>query len=147
MQKRHFIFRSYAIICFGVIFILGTINVNGQAPDTSNVLKIRKSYVEADFFPRIHDVFDGNITKSELMDPRGIYTIAPMDIISFELHSFDREKEIIMKSTSQFLTPIMKNHIKNLYPESILYFRNIRGRDKEGRSLILNPIRLVIVKE
>ena len=62
-------------------------------PDTTTaVLKIRKKYTEGDYFPRIHDKVTGAIKRSELMDPRGIYTVAPLHITAFELHSFQKEK-------------------------------------------------------
>ena len=152
MSKRYFIFGKTALIYYGAVGVCCSSYLNSAAqeiqPDTSKaVLKIRKKYTEADYFPRIHDKFDGKITRSELMDPRGVYTVAPLNIVSFELHSFDRENEIVMKSNSCFLTPAMKKHIKQLPDGAPLYFRNIIAYDEKDNKYILNGLRYFISKE
>lgn len=132
------------VCCFGY---LGGIAQETQPDTTKAVLKIRKKYTEADYFPRIHDKFDGKIKRSELMDPRGIYTVAPLNVVSFELHSFDRENEVVMKSSSCFLTPIMRKHIKSLPDGAPLYFRNIVAFDEKNNKYILNGLRYTIEEE
>ena len=132
---------------FVLISIFLCLSVSAQdTTATHGTIKIRKKYTEADHWPRIAAKFDGKITPAELCHPKGIYTIYPMRILSFELKSSYIKDSALVSSNSNQLTDEMCKIVTALPEGAILHFENIMAVDSQGKTVRLNSLRYVLHK-
>ena len=106
-------------------------------------IKLKKKYVEADYWPRIAGKLNGTISSAELCHPKGIYTVYPMEIKSFELHC-SYLKDGILKARGHELSDEMCKLVTALPSNAIVHFQNIVAIDDKGRELKLNSLRYTI---
>lgn len=98
-----------------------------------------------DLYPRISDKIGGSISRSELLNNKGITTEADVNIIHFELHLIDGLGGKVFAEDGNQLNSEMKNALKNVAPGETIYFENIRGKIKNGTEVRLEPLRYVLM--
>lgn len=131
--------------CFIVVLSFILFGIHSIAQDTTqhNSIKLKKAYVEADYWPRIAQKMSGSITSAELCHPKGIYTKYPSEILEFELKcSYIREGEPII-SHGPDLTQEMCKIVSTLPSGAIVHFENIKAR-MDGKVVTLNALRFTI---
>lgn len=98
-----------------------------------------------DLTPRINGKANGNITREDLLDNKGLTTNADVSIIHFELHLIDGLGGKVFEEESNQLSKDMKEALKNVNQGEMIYFENIKGKTPEGHIVRLNPLRYVLL--
>lgn len=104
----------------------------------------KASFNMIDLSPRINGKLDGNITREELLDNKGLTTNADVSIIHFELHLIDGLGGKVFEEESNQINPEMKEALKNVRKGETIYFENIKGKTTDGAIVKLNPLRYVL---
>lgn len=113
---------------------------------TSDESKEKKSSFDPmDLTPRIAGKLNGEITRDELFDNKGLTTNADVSIIHFELHLIDGLGGKVFEEQSNQLNQQMKAALKNVEKGETIYFENIRGKTSDGHVVRLNPLRYVLL--
>ncbi|WP_027419260.1 GldM family protein [Crocinitomix catalasitica] len=99
---------------------------------------------EMELAPRIHNKLGGKITRSELLDNKGITTVADISIIHFEMHLIDGLGGEVFEAENNQLNDEMKKAIAKVEEGETIYFQNIKARIKDGLEIRLNPLRYVL---
>jgi hypothetical protein len=98
-----------------------------------------------DLTPRINGIMNGDITREDLFNNKGITTGSDVSIIHFELHLIDGLGGKVFEEESNQLSEEMKNALLNTGKGETIYFENIKGRTSDGRVVRLNPLRYVLL--
>lgn len=98
-----------------------------------------------DMTPRINGKANGDITREDLLDNKGLTTNADVSIIHFELHLIDGLGGKVFEEESNQLNKDMKDALKNVNQGEMIYFENIKGKTPEGHIVRLNPLRYVLL--
>lgn len=98
-----------------------------------------------DLTPRINGRANGDITREDLLDNKGLTTNADVSIIHFELHLIDGLGGKVFEEESNQLNKEMKEALKNVNQGEMIYFENIKGKTSEGHVVRLNPLRYVLL--
>jgi hypothetical protein len=106
---------------------------------------IKNEPIAMELYPRISGKMGGSISRSELLNNKGITTEADVNIIHFELHLIDGLGGKVFVEDGNQLNYEMKNALKNAAPGETIYFENIRGKIKNGTEVRLEPLRYVLM--
>lgn len=98
-----------------------------------------------DLTPRINGKLNGNITREDLLDNKGITTGSDVSIIHFELHLIDGLGGRVFEEESNQLNQEMRSAVLNITKGETIYFENIKGKTSDGRVVRLNPLRYVLL--
>jgi len=98
-----------------------------------------------DLTPRINGKLNGDITRSDLLDNKGITTGSDVSIIHFELHLIDGLGGKVFEEESNQLNQEMRSAIENVTQGETVYFENIKGKTSDGKVVRLNPLRYVLL--
>ena len=98
-----------------------------------------------DLEPRINGKMNGDITREDLFDNKGITTGTDVSIIHFELHLIDGLGGKVFEEESNQLNQEMRTALHNIGKGETIYFEDIRGRTSDGRVVRLNPLRFVLL--
>ena len=98
-----------------------------------------------DLTPRINGKLNGNITREDLLDNKGITTGTDVSIIHFELHLIDGLGGRVFEEESNQLNQEMRSAVHNISKGETIYFENIKGKTADGRVVRLNPLRYVLL--
>lgn len=110
-------------------------------PELSNT---KKSEI-VDLMPRISGKANGNISRNELFDNKGITTESDVSVIHFELHLIDGLGGKVFKEEGNHLSSEMKDALKKINSGETIYFENIQGKTQKGDVVRLNPLRYVLM--
>jgi hypothetical protein len=110
-----------------------------------SINEIPKTFSFMDLHPRISGKIDGNITKDELMDDKGLTTNSDVEIISFQLHVVEGMSSKVFDSDGNKLNSEMKLAIENVNVGEEVYFEKIKGKATTGEVFRLSPIRYVML--
>jgi hypothetical protein len=119
-----------------------TLNVTETAVDHSDT---KTGNETLDLTPRINGIMNGDITREDLFNNKGITTGSDVSIIHFELHLIDGLGGKVFEEESNQLNDDMKNALLNTGKGETIYFENIKGRTSDGRVVRLNPLRYVLL--
>jgi len=106
---------------------------------------VNKVFNYFDFHPRISGKVNGDITKNELFDDKGLVTNTNVEVIHFELHLVDGGGGKVFEENGHLLTSEMKEAIENVEIGDEIYFEDIQGVSKKGEKVRLNPLRYTIL--
>lgn len=95
--------------------------------------------------PRIGGKINGNISRDELFDNKGITTQSDVSIIHFELHLIDGLGGKVFEEESNQLNDEMKAALKMINQGETIYFENIKAKTEDGVVVRLNPLRYVLM--
>jgi len=98
-----------------------------------------------DLTPRINGKMNGEITREDLMDNKGLTTNSDVSIIHFELHLIDGLGGKVFEEESNQLNQQMKTAIGDVGRGETIYFENIKGKTSDGFIVRLNPLRYVLL--
>ncbi|MBI3136804.1 MAG: hypothetical protein HYZ14_19170 [Bacteroidetes bacterium] len=98
-----------------------------------------------DLTPRINGKMNGDITREDLMDNKGLTTNSDVSIIHFELHLIDGLGGKVFEEESNQLNQQMKTALDGVERGETIYFENIRGKTSDGFIVRLNPLRYVLL--
>lgn len=98
-----------------------------------------------DLEPRINGIMNGDITREDLFDNKGITTGSDVSIIHFELHLIDGLGGKVFEEESNQLNQDMRNALHNTGKGETIYFEDIKGRTPDGKVVRLNPLRYVLL--
>lgn len=112
---------------------------------TSESEEVNKVFNYFDFHPRISGKINGNITKRELFDDKGLVTNTNVEVVHFELHLVDGVGGKVFEENGHLLTSEMKEAIENVIIGDEIYFEDIQGVTKKGEKVRLNPLRYTIL--
>jgi hypothetical protein len=98
-----------------------------------------------DLSPRISNKIGGEITRSELLDNKGITTAADASIIHFEMHLIDGLGGQVFEAEDNQLNEEMKQALSKVRKGETVYFENIRARVRDGLEVKLNPLKYVLL--
>ncbi len=107
--------------------------------------EVKNSAAPIDLTPRINGRANGDITREDLLDNKGLTTNADVSIIHFELHLIDGLGGKVFEEESNQLNKDMKDALKNVNQGEMIYFENIKGKTAEGHIVRLNPLRYVLL--
>lgn len=119
------------------------VNVDFNSKDESSEVKNTSDPI--DLTPRINGRANGDITREDLLDNKGLTTNADVSIIHFELHLIDGLGGKVFEEESNQLNKEMKEALKNVNQGEMIYFENIKGKTAEGHIVRLNPLRYVLL--
>lgn len=105
----------------------------------------KSTFGPIDMTPRINGKMNGDITREDLLDNKGLTTNADVSIIHFELHLIDGLGGKVFEEESNQLNKEMKDALKNVHQGETIYFENIKGKTPEGHIVRLNPLRYVLL--
>jgi hypothetical protein len=105
----------------------------------------KKSFDPMDLTPRINGKMNGEITREDLMDNKGLTTNTDVSIIHFELHLIDGLGGKVFEEESNQLNQQMKTALGKVEQGETIYFENIRGKTSDGFIVRLNPLRYVLL--
>lgn len=117
--------------------------VSKVANESTN--EIPKTFSFMDLHPRISGKIDGNITKDELLDDKGLTTNSDVEIISFQLHVVGGMSSKVFNSEGNTLNSEMKLALKDVNVGEEVYFEKIKGKATTGEVFRLSPIRYVML--
>jgi hypothetical protein len=98
-----------------------------------------------DLTPRINGKMNGEITREDLMDNKGLTTNSDVSIIHFELHLIDGLGGKVFEEESNQLNQQMKTALGGVEKGETIYFENIKGKTSDGFIVRLNPLRYVLL--
>jgi hypothetical protein len=98
-----------------------------------------------DFHPRISGKVNGDITKQELFNDKGLVTNTNVEIVHFELHLINGLGGRVFEENGHLLTNEMKEAISNVEIGDEIYFEDIQGVTKKGENIKLNPLRFTVL--
>jgi hypothetical protein len=119
------------------------VNIDLNSKNESTDLKNTSDPI--DLTPRINGRANGDITREDLLDNKGLTTNADVSIIHFELHLIDGLGGKVFEEESNQLNKDMKEALKNVNQGEMIYFENIKGKTTEGHIVRLNPLRYVLL--
>ena len=113
--------------------------------NNQTVIETKKSFDPMDLTPRINGKMNGEITREDLMDNKGLTTNTDVSIIHFELHLIDGLGGKVFEEESNQLNQQMKTALGKVEQGETIYFENIRGKTSDGFIVRLNPLRYVLL--
>lgn len=113
--------------------------------DEDQILVDTKKSEVVDLMPRIGGKVNGNISRNELFDNKGITTESDVSVIHFELHLIDGLGGKVFKEEGNHLSAEMKAALKKINSGETIYFENIKGKTNKGDVVRLNPLRYVLM--
>jgi len=118
---------------------LTTIDQSDENPNEKN------GFDPMDLTPRINGKMNGEITREDLMDNKGLTTNSDVSIIHFELHLIDGLGGKVFEEESNQLNQQMKTALGGVEKGETIYFENIKGKTSDGFIVRLNPLRYVLL--
>jgi hypothetical protein len=115
------------------------INQSDENPDE------KAGFDPMDLTPRINGKMNGEITREDLMDNKGLTTNSDVSIIHFELHLIDGLGGKVFEEESNQLNQQMKTALGGVEKGETIYFENIKGKNSDGFIVRLNPLRYVLL--
>ncbi|MBK6524385.1 MAG: hypothetical protein IPO32_07350 [Crocinitomicaceae bacterium] len=119
--------------------------VNTDLNSKDESAEVKNTSEPIDLTPRINGRANGDITREDLLDNKGLTTNADVSIIHFELHLIDGLGGKVFEEESNQLNKEMKEALKNVNQGEMIYFENIKGKTAEGHVVRLNPLRYVLL--
>lgn len=124
-------------------FLIVDANKSEVVLTNQNTANLENSSI--DLTPRINGKLNGNITREDLLDNKGITTGSDVSIIHFELHLIDGLGGRVFEEESNQLNQEMRSAVHNVSKGETIYFENIKGKTSDGRVVRLNPLRYVLL--
>lgn len=127
------------------------VNISQESDNSSDsksnaqIAEQKSGFEPIDLTPRINGKMNGDITREDLLDNKGLTTNADVSIIHFELHLIDGLGGKVFEEESNQLSKEMKEALKNVNQGEMIYFENIKGKTPEGHVVRLNPLRYVLL--
>jgi hypothetical protein len=119
--------------------------INAELNATEESTDLKNGSDPLDLTPRINGKANGDITREDLLDNKGLTTNADVSIIHFELHLIDGLGGKVFEEESNQLNKDMKEALKNVNQGEMIYFENIKAKTSEGHVVRLNPLRYVLL--
>lgn len=127
------------------IILISEKAANQSDENTEAGNETKKSFDPMDLTPRINGKMNGEITREDLMDNKGLTTNTDVSIIHFELHLIDGLGGKVFEEESNQLNQQMKTALGKVEQGETIYFENIRGKTSDGFIVRLNPLRYVLL--
>lgn len=122
-----------------------TVSTNDNSGSSDEIAQAKSGFDANDLTPRINGNLNGDITREDLLDNKGLTTNADVSIIHFELHLIDGLGGKVFEEESNQLNQNMKDALKNVNKGETIYFENIKGKTADGQIVRLNPLRYVLL--
>ncbi|MGV6860980.1 MAG: hypothetical protein ACWA41_04360 [Putridiphycobacter sp.] len=119
--------------------------VNKNQLSEKSQTETKKTFNFFDLHPRIAGKVNGDITKKELLDEKGLQTNTNVNIVHFELHLVDGHGGKVFLEDSNVLNQEMKVALENVHAGDEIYFENINGETEEGKQVRLSPLRYTLL--
>jgi hypothetical protein len=107
--------------------------------------EIPQTFSFMDLHPRISGKLDGKITKTELIDAKGLVTNSEVEIVSFQLHVVDGMSSKVFDAEGNKLNSEMRSAIEKVNVGEEVYFEKIKGQATTGEIFRLSPLRYVLL--
>ncbi len=131
------------------IIVSASESVNEKNTKSDDVVEnndnTKKVFNYFDLHPRIAGKVNGEITKQQLFDDKGLVTNTDVDIIHFELHLVDGTGGKVFEENGHLLTKEMKEAIERVEKGNEIYFESIKGITNKGEEIRLNPLRYTLL--